>query len=1025
VSLDEDRIVAALPAYDIGEELGRGSWGIVLAGVHRQLGRAVAIKQLPREFGTDPAVRRRFLAEGRLLASLDHPHIVPIYDFVENDGVCLFVMERLTGGTLWSRFKRDGLTYEGSCAAILGTCSALHYAHSHGVLHRDVKPHNLMLTGEGVLKVTDFGIAKVVGGSETVATRAGQILGTPAYMAPEQAQSGELTPRTDVYATGMILYELLSGELAFPEDSDPIAMLFRHVHEDPRPLTEVAPAVPEAIAVATMRAIQRDPDDRYATTEEFGVAVARAAAGAWGSGWLGRSEIGVVTGGHIRAAAVDEQARSIPPAGSAVSAPPDPLLDDRPTLPPASLPPPSVPPVSVPPVSVPPVSVPPVSVPPVSLPPAAAFDPSDSPTLAPPWAPSAPPAAAASPPPPRRGRRRLLFAGVPVLALVVASAAFLATRQGGGTSSSSADFQLASQWRAIRDAPTARQQMGAATLDGVVWVAGGLTGSDATAKVDGYDPAIDNWKPAPDLPVRLHHASAVAWRNQLVVIGGWIPEGPNLTAIVSEKAFVLRGSQWAELPRLTHPRAAAAAAVVGDKIVVVGGQAEGDLVAPTEVFDGLKWTDAAPIPTRREHLAAASDGEVVYAVGGRVLSNEKNLPTLERFEPGANKWKTLPDMPTARGGLGAAVVKNRLFAVGGEDPVGTFNAVEAYDIKGHAWNSQPVLNSARHGLGVASIGDDLYAIGGARAPGHTDAVAISEVLSPTRAPTTPAGQWQTLHDAPTARQQLAAAEDHGSVWVVGGILGDKATAKAESYDPVVDKWKAGPSLPVQVHHASAASYKGELVVLGGWIPDGPNLTATISDRVFALRNGQWVDLPRLTHPRAAAAAAVVGDRLVVVGGQADGQLVPATEVFDGDHWHDAAAMPTLREHVAAASDGKFVYVVGGRDLSPSKNFGKLERYDPAADTWQKLPDMPTARGGLGATVVNGRLVVVGGEAPEAAFQAVEAYDISAQSWAPLTSLLSPTHGMGVVGIGKSVYIVGGARRPGHKDSTAAAEALAV
>jgi non-specific serine/threonine protein kinase len=612
-----------------------------------------------------------------------------------------------------------------------------------------------------------------------------------------------------------------------------------------------------------------------------------------------------------------------------------------------------------------------------------------------------------------------------VLALVVAGAAYLATRDGGGGSSGSSDFQLASQWRTIRDAPTARQQTGAATLDGVVWVAGGLTGNDATAKVEGYDPAIDNWKPAPDLPVRVHHASAVAWRNQLVVIGGWIPEGPNLTAVVSNRAFVLRGSQWAELPPLTHPRAAAAAAVVGDKIVVAGGQAEGDLVAPTEVFDGLKWKDAAPLPTPREHVAAASDGEFVYVVGGRVLTSDKNLPTLERFDPANNKWKTLPDMPTPRGGLGAAIAKDRLFAVGGEDPTGVFDAVEAYDIKGGSWTTQASLRSPRHGLGVASIGEDLYAIGGARRPGHTDTVAFSEVLSPTRSPVTPVGQWQTLHDAPTARQQLAAAEDHGSVWVVGGILGDKATAKAESYDPAVDKWKAGPSLPVQVHHASAAAYKGELVVLGGWIPDGPNLTATVSDRVFALRNGQWVDLPRLTHPRAAAAAAVVGDKLVVVGGQADGQLVPATEVFDGDHWRDAAAMPTLREHVAAASDGKYVYVVGGRELSPSKNLASLERYDPAADTWERLPAMPTARGGLGATVVDGRLVAVGGEAPDAAFDAVEAYDIAAKNWAPLTSLHSPTHGMAVVGIGKSVYIVGGARRPGHKDSTAVAEVLAL
>src|SRR5438874_6401149 len=122
MALDQELIEAALPLYEVHGELGRGAWGVVLAARHRQLGREVAIKQLPRAFGADPAVRARFVAEARLLASLDHPHIVPVYDYVEADGLCLLVMEKLPGGTVWSRFTSAGVTPEAACALVLAAC---------------------------------------------------------------------------------------------------------------------------------------------------------------------------------------------------------------------------------------------------------------------------------------------------------------------------------------------------------------------------------------------------------------------------------------------------------------------------------------------------------------------------------------------------------------------------------------------------------------------------------------------------------------------------------------------------------------------------------------------------------------------------------------------------------------------------------------------------------------------------------------------------------------------------------------
>jgi len=168
--------------------------------------------------------------------------------------------------------------------------------------------------------------------------------------------------------------------------------------------------------------------------------------------------------------------------------------------------------------------------------------------------------------------------------------------------------------------------------------------------------------------------------------------------------------------------------VVGDKIVVVGGQADGKLVAQTEMYDGERWRDVDEMPTPREHLAAASDDRFLYAVGGRELSSDKNVGTLERYDPVSDSWKTLKSMPTASGGIGAAYVGGRLITVGGESPTSASDAVQAYDIQKQAWSQLPNLPSARHGAAVTALNNSLYAIGGAATPGHIQSTQEAEVL---------------------------------------------------------------------------------------------------------------------------------------------------------------------------------------------------------------------------------------------------------------------------------------------------------
>lgn len=283
-------LLAALPQYEIGAEIGEGGMGVVFAGTHRTLGRSVAIKQLPWDVLNHAATSELFDREARVLASLDHPHIVPVYDYVRTGREHLLVMERLDGGTVHSRFHGGGVSGEQACAIGLAMLAGLHAAHRAGVLHLDVKPRNLLFNLQGVVKVADFGIARVISEGATLVTHGGEILGTPAYIAPEQAMGNALSPAADVYAAGTVLYELLSGQLPFDNTRGAISMMRQHMFTDPRPIA----GVPMPIAGVIMRALGRELDSRYREAESFAADLAGAATAAYGPGWLERSGVPVL-----------------------------------------------------------------------------------------------------------------------------------------------------------------------------------------------------------------------------------------------------------------------------------------------------------------------------------------------------------------------------------------------------------------------------------------------------------------------------------------------------------------------------------------------------------------------------------------------------------------------------------------------------------------------------------------------------------------------------------------------------------
>jgi len=315
-ALQPNALQQSLPEYEVGDELGRGAMGIVYLGRHRALDRKVAIKQLPASFAADAEVRERFLAEARTVAGLNHPHVVVIHDFVERDGVLAIVMEHLPNGTVWDQFVHHGLSAPKACGLTLATLAGCHHAHNNGVLHRDIKPENLIFNREWELKVTDFGIAQMLTGEETMGTESGSIVGTPAYMSPEQAEGLTCGPAADVYAAGAMLYEMLSGELPFPDENDAMSMARARLTKAPVPLESVAPDLPKPIVDVVMKSLMRDTQNRYASAEDFGVALGEAAASSWGPDWLTASD-SVVLGSRAIEAASRTTGQMPMPAASA------------------------------------------------------------------------------------------------------------------------------------------------------------------------------------------------------------------------------------------------------------------------------------------------------------------------------------------------------------------------------------------------------------------------------------------------------------------------------------------------------------------------------------------------------------------------------------------------------------------------------------------------------------------------------------------------------------------------------------
>ena len=257
----------SLGKYALLDELGSGSFGIVYRARDTELDRIVALKVLRTVHRESPGSVQRFLRKARAAAQLEHRHIVPIFDFDRDGTNCYLVYAFVAGTTLARRLGESRLPFDQTAALVGRIAAALHYAHSHGVIHRDVKPANILLDAEGEPHLTDFGLARRDSGEVTM-TFDGEPLGTPAYMSPEQArgEAHRVDGRSDLYSLGVVLYQMITGTLPFRGDNWP-AVLKQLLHEEPQPPRRVDAAIPRDLETICLKSLEKEPARRYVSAE--------------------------------------------------------------------------------------------------------------------------------------------------------------------------------------------------------------------------------------------------------------------------------------------------------------------------------------------------------------------------------------------------------------------------------------------------------------------------------------------------------------------------------------------------------------------------------------------------------------------------------------------------------------------------------------------------------------------------------------------------------------------------------------
>ena len=325
--------------FEIHGVLGRGGMAVVYLAEQPDLGRRVALKELSAFHAADPSWARRFVSESRIAGSMGHPNIVTVHDYFEHEGTPYIAMEYMEQGSLRPFVGKLSLAQIGG--VLEGLLAGLAHAHERGIVHRDLKPENLMVTADGGIKIADFGIAKALFAPQTVMTltQSGMTVGTPTYMAPEQAMAKEIGPHTDLYSTGVMAYELLANRVPFTNTDTPWAVLHAHIYDPPPPLRTHDPDIDPALAAWVEGLLAKEPADRPTDAREASHALEDILLSAIGPVWRRQARLpsaaavaaAVAATPQPEPAAAEEQARShVTPAAETAAVAEEPAPEPTP-----------------------------------------------------------------------------------------------------------------------------------------------------------------------------------------------------------------------------------------------------------------------------------------------------------------------------------------------------------------------------------------------------------------------------------------------------------------------------------------------------------------------------------------------------------------------------------------------------------------------------------------------------------------------------------------------------------------------